>query len=195
MFTLASVTATKPKAIAQQEVASPVASMAPTMITEEMRVGHRHQRRMQRRGHVPHHVVADEARHQEDGEQEHEGSTAGGGRASHAWPACGGSAQRAGREAGGLRRPDWIRFIVAFPPVIRRPARAGNPGARRRRRGSACTPLTMSSVSGSFGAFSVLVPERGQERQQVARIQAARRRPRCGRASCASPGCARRSAW
>ena len=36
MFTLASVTAKKPKAIAQAEVPSPVASRAPTMMTEEM---------------------------------------------------------------------------------------------------------------------------------------------------------------
>ena len=43
------------------------------MMTEEMRVGDRHQRRMQRRRHPPDHVIADEAGQHEDGEQEHEG--------------------------------------------------------------------------------------------------------------------------
>ena len=37
------------------------------------RVGHRHQRRMQRGRHAPHHVIADEDREHEDREAEHEG--------------------------------------------------------------------------------------------------------------------------
>src|SRR6476469_6174354 len=37
------------------------------------RIGHRHQRRMQRRGHRPHHEVADEHGQNEDRQPEHEG--------------------------------------------------------------------------------------------------------------------------
>jgi hypothetical protein len=36
-------------------------------------VGHRHQRRVQRRRHRPHHVIADEHREHEDRQPEHEG--------------------------------------------------------------------------------------------------------------------------
>src|ERR1700730_13239772 len=37
------------------------------------RIGHRHQRRMQRRGHRPHHEIADENRQHENRQPEHEG--------------------------------------------------------------------------------------------------------------------------
>ncbi len=73
MLTEASATATKPMIWLKLKSAGPAAISAPTMMTEEMRVGDRHQRRMQRRRHPPDHVVADEAGQHEHGEQENEG--------------------------------------------------------------------------------------------------------------------------
>jgi hypothetical protein len=65
MFTAASVTARKPKNFAATLSESPVARIAPTTITERGR-------------HAPHHVVTDEAGHQENGEQIEEGLGGGG---------------------------------------------------------------------------------------------------------------------
>ena len=61
MLTAASVTATKPMILREAEMPGPAAISAPTMMTRRDRVGDAHQRRMQRRRHPPHDVVADEA--------------------------------------------------------------------------------------------------------------------------------------
>ena len=52
------------------------------------RVGHRHQRRVQRRRHRPDHVVADEDRQHEDREPEHEGIDGVGGLRPWRWSCC-----------------------------------------------------------------------------------------------------------
>jgi hypothetical protein len=109
MLTLARVTAMKPKAMAQPLVPRPADSDH-----RGNRVGHRHQRRMQRRGDVPHHVVADEAGHQEDGEQEDDRLDLGGDRGDAAGECLGvlgklvGALGEPGGFVGQLGRVHWI---------------------------------------------------------------------------------------
>ena len=72
IFTDAKVTAMKPNSIAHERRGQAGCQHRADDDHRGNRVGHRHQRRVQRRGHVPHDVVADEAGHQENGEQEDE---------------------------------------------------------------------------------------------------------------------------
>ncbi len=72
MLTLASMTAMKPNPARPAGHGQPRRQHRAHHDHRGDRVGHRHQRRVQRRGDVPHHVVADEAGHHEDREQEDE---------------------------------------------------------------------------------------------------------------------------
>ena len=158
MFTLASVTAMKPNAVAQPDSAEPGRQHRADDDHRGDRVGHRHQRRVQRRRDVPDHVVADEAGHQEHGEQEDERARP---------PRRPGPAPA--RELMRLRRParrrgrracaawsakfDGVHAVVSG---IRRPGSGWNCGCTTAPPRVSSTPLTMSSSSGSFGAFASL---------------------------------------
>ena len=79
ILTLAMISAERPSSLAVRWPEAPTASAldrdGEQSADHDHRgngVGHRHQRRMQRRRHAPHHVIADEDRQHEDREAEHE---------------------------------------------------------------------------------------------------------------------------
>ena len=184
MFTAASVTARKPKNRAAPLSASAGRQDGADHDHRGDRVGHAHQRRMQRRRHVPHHVVADEAGHQEDGQQ-----VAGRARRPAADGRAPASAMRraparraSARAVGDGRRPRWRSAgRVSCGVLLRRPAAASwmDHGAAAGQRDALHDVVVLRQLR----RLRLLVPEGGQEGQQVARIERGGGRRRCGRAS------------
>ena len=77
MLTAARVTAMKPMISLKPRSAGPAAIKRADDDHRGDRVGHRHQRRVQRRSDPPDHVVADKDRQHEDGQPDHQGRDAG----------------------------------------------------------------------------------------------------------------------